>query len=109
GAAPLCVDGQSANEGLSDEQACALEPVRQLVNSQEAAAAGAGVSRVDIVLSWVMTTQSTGAGLPTLSAKIEAGPAATTQLAPTGMALGDLGMGLPPIADSYVGYIQLPY
>ncbi len=109
GAAPLCVDGHSQNDGLTDEQACALEPVRKLVNSQEAAAAAAGVSRADIVLSWVATTQSTGIVLQALGQKISASPAAQTTLAPTGMTLGDLGMGLAPIADIYIGAIQLPY
>lgn len=109
GAAPLCVNGSSQNDSLSDEQACALEPVRQLVNAQEAAAASAGVSRADIVLSWVATTQSTNAVLQQVAGRTKAGPAAVTQLAPTGMTLGDLGMGLAPIADIYIGIIRLPY
>ncbi|MGA7297607.1 MAG: Ig-like domain-containing protein [Rhodanobacteraceae bacterium] len=109
GAGALCVDGKSTSESLTDAQACALEPVRQLVNSQEAAAAGAGVSRADIVLSWVATTQSTNTVLNAVASKIEGAPAATTQLAPTGKTLGDLGLGLAPIADVYIGYINLPY
>ncbi|MGB8635361.1 MAG: hypothetical protein WCD66_05375 [Rhodanobacteraceae bacterium] len=109
GAAALCVNGKSTSESLTDAQACQLEPVRQLVNSQEAAAAGAGVSRADIVLSWVATTQSTNTVLNAVTSKIEGAPAATTQLAPTGKTLGDLGLGLAPIADVYIGYINLPY
>ncbi len=109
GAAPLCVNGKSTNESLTDDQACALEQVRQMVNAQEAAAAGEGVSRPDIVLSWVATTQSTNAVLQAVANKIEAGPAATTVLAPTMKTLGDVGLGLAPIADIYIGYIKLPY
>lgn len=109
GAAPLCVNGASTNASLTNDQACALEPVRQMVNAQEAAAAGKGISRPDIVLSWVATTQSTNTVLQALANKIEASPAATTQLAPTGMTLGDVGLGLAPIADIYIGYIKLPY
>ncbi len=41
---PLCTGGQSTLPALSAAQACALEPLRQLINSQEAAAASAGVA-----------------------------------------------------------------
>lgn len=109
GAAPLCVNNKSTNESLTDAQACALEPVRQRVNSQEAAAATAGVSRVDIVLSWIATTQSTSTVLQALTAKVELGAMAPVQLAPTGKTLGDLGLGLAPIADVYIGAIRMPY
>lgn len=111
GAAPLCVEGKSQNESLTDAEACALEPLRQMVNAQEAAAAGASVSRADIVLSWVATTQSTNTVLQAIATKIHKPdyPTATTQLAPTGMTLGDVGLGLAPIADIYIGYIKLPY
>ncbi|MDN5923838.1 MAG: hypothetical protein L0H70_02425 [Xanthomonadales bacterium] len=109
GASPLCVDGKSTSGSLSDAQACALEPVRQLVNSQEAAAATAGVSRIDISLSWVATTQSTTLELQALTQKIEANPPTTAQLAPSGMDLGDLGLGFAPIADIDVGILSVPY
>lgn len=109
GAAPLCVSGKSQNESLTDAEACALEPLRQMVNAQEAAAAGADVSRADIVLSWVATTQSTNAVLQAVANKVEESAPATTQLAPTGMTIGDVGLGLAPIADIYIGYIKLPY
>ncbi|HET8897448.1 MAG TPA: Ig-like domain-containing protein [Rhodanobacteraceae bacterium] len=111
GAAPLCVDGKSTNASLTDAQACQLEPVRQLVNAQEAAAATAGVVRENISLSWVATTESTTTVLQALSAKINApnSPPASVQMAPTGKTLGDLGLGLAPIADIYIGAMQLPY
>ena len=108
GAGALCVNGKSTSESLTDDQACKLEPVRQLVNSQEAAAADEGVSRADIVLSWVATTESTNTVLDALSAKIEQGPAAETHFIPTGQTLQTVGVGAP-IADISIGYIKLPY
>ncbi|HET6632561.1 MAG TPA: hypothetical protein VFG73_07630 [Rhodanobacteraceae bacterium] len=109
GSNPLCVDGKSTSDSLTDAQACALEPVRQLVNSQEAAAAAAGIDRTDISLSWVATTQSTTLELQALTARIEAMPPAAVQIAPTGMTLGDLGLGLAPIADVDIGIMTVPY
>ncbi len=51
-------NGKSVIPGLSDAQARALEPLRQLVNNQESAAASQGVARNSIVLSWTFMTQS---------------------------------------------------
>ena len=106
---PLCAGGQSTVRALPAAQACALEPLRQLTNAQEAAAVGAGVAPGSIALSWVMTTQSTTVELQAIDALVEASPAATTHIAPTGRTLGDLGVGLPPVADVYIGTIDLPY
>ncbi len=106
---PLCSGGQSTVNALPAAQACALEPLRQLTNAQEAAAIGAGVAPGSIALSWVMTTQSTTIELEAIDAVVEASPPATTHLAPTGKTLGDLGVGLPPVADIYIGTIDLPY
>ncbi|HKE48404.1 MAG TPA: hypothetical protein VKB52_10090, partial [Rhodanobacteraceae bacterium] len=106
---PLCSGGQSTVPALPASQACALEPLRQLTNSQEAAASAAGVSPGSIALSWVATTQSTTVALQAIDAVVEASPPATTHLAPTGKTLGDLGVGLPPVADIYIGTIDLPY
>jgi len=106
---PLCSGGASTIPALSAANACALEPLRQLVNSQEAAAAAAGVSPGSIAISWVATTQATTVPLQAIASVVEASPAATTHVAPTGKTLGDLGAGLPPIADIYIGTIDLPY
>jgi hypothetical protein len=58
--APLVdANGQSVIPGLSDAEAQTLEPLRQLVNNQESAAASQGVARANIVLSWSFMTQST--------------------------------------------------
>ncbi len=103
---PLFVNGQSTDPLLSNPQAQALEPLRQLVNSQEAAAASAGINRDNIVLSWVATTQSVSPTLQTIRAGTQPAPAI---LRPTGLTIQAAIPQLPPIADIYLGNIQLPY
>src|SRR5690606_40264356 len=91
-------NGQSTDPLLDNATARALEPLRQLTNAQEAAAASQGINPDNIVLSWTMTTQSIS---PTLSAvKSISGPTAAT-IAPTGantQLVGGAG-----IADIYIG------
>jgi pimeloyl-ACP methyl ester carboxylesterase len=108
-ASPLCANNTSLIAALPAATACALEPLRLLVNTQEAAAASAGVNASSIALSWVMTTQNITAPLLARRSVIEQSPPAKTTIAPTGKTLGDLGLGLPPVADIYVGTIDLPY
>ena len=105
----LCTGGQSTLPALPASSACPLEPLRQLVNSQEAAATAAGVAPGSIVLSWVATTQSITPTLQAVEAVVAASPPAVTHVAPTGLTLANLGLGLPPVADIYVGTIDLPY
>lgn len=97
-------DGNSTDPLLPNETAQALEPLRQLTNYQEAAAASQGVDPETIVLSWTLTTQSI---TPVLTAvKSITGPGEST-LAPTGMntaAVGGFGM-----ADIYIGTMTSPY
>lgn len=109
GKKPLCSGGQSTVAFLPAATACQLEPLRQLVNAQEAAAAGAGIAAGSIAMSWTATTQSITPTLQALSAITQASPPAQTMAMPSGKTLGDLGIGLPPIADIYVGMIALPY
>lgn len=106
---PLCRNGASTLPALPASQACALEPLRQLVNSQEAAAAAAGVDKNSIVMSWVATTQGITPSFLALRGKVAQSDPADTIIAPTGMTLGDLGLGLAPVADIYIGAISLPY
>jgi hypothetical protein len=106
---PLCVDGASTLPALSADEACALEPLRQLTNAQEAAAVGAGIPAGSIINSWVMTTQSTTVELQALDSIVETSDPAQTTLAPTGKTLADLGLGLPGNADIYIGVIAIPY
>ena len=105
----LCAGGHSTSPALPDATACQLEPLRQLVNAQEAAAQGAGIAAGSIAMSWTATTQSITPTLQALAAITQASPAAETHTAPTGMTLASLGLGLPPIADIYIGTIKLPY
>ncbi|MCK9537628.1 Ig-like domain-containing protein [Dokdonella sp.] len=106
---PLCANGASTIPALPASSACALEPLRQLVNSQEAAAAAAGVAKSSIIMSWVATTQGITPTLQVLQGVTAQSDPAPSVIAPTGMTLGDLGMGLPPVADIYIGMVALPY
>ncbi|GIX32186.1 MAG: lipase [Lysobacterales bacterium] len=101
---PLCVNGQSTDPLLPASTACALEPLRQLVNSQEAAANSRGIPRERIILSWVATTQGI---TPVLQAVRSTVTARSVQLARTGLTTAIAG--LPPVADIYIGVISLPY
>jgi hypothetical protein len=106
---PLITDGGVSTDPLLDNAtAQALEPVRQLVNSQEAAAEAVGIPRDDIVLSWTATTQSITPVLETVRSTLSA---TASQLAPTGLTTADV---LPPgaspgIADVFIGVVDLPY
>lgn len=106
---PLCSGGVSTDPLLPNATACALEPLRQLTNSQEAAAAAAGIDRNKIVLSWVATTQSITPVLGAVQARTAQTPATSTLIVPTGLNLSQVNPLLPPIADVYVGAIDLPY
>jgi pimeloyl-ACP methyl ester carboxylesterase len=107
--APLCANGQSTVFILTAAQACALEPLRQLVNSQEAAAHAAGIDPGRIVLSWVATTQSTTVELQALTSLIDAAPNSAAAFVPTGLNLSQINAALPPVADVYVGKLSMPY
>ncbi len=101
----LCVNGQSTVPTLTNAQACALEPLRQLTNAQEAVlATAAGIPRERVVLSWTFTTQSITPVLQTVRAAVQPAP---VTLAPSGLTIA--AAGLPPIADIVVGTIDLPY
>ncbi|HMM67675.1 MAG TPA: Ig-like domain-containing protein [Dokdonella sp.] len=106
---PLCTGGVSTDPLLPNATACALEPLRQLTNSQEFAAAGAGIAPSKIVLSWVMTTQGITPVLGAVQSRTAQTAPAATQVAPTGLNLSQLNPALPPIADVYIGTIDLPY
>ena len=103
---PLCVNGQSTDPLLPTANACALEPLRLLTNSHLAAANSRGIAPGRVVLSWVATTQSTSQVLQANASRVTPAP---VQVAPTGLNLGSLGAGLPPVADIFIGTITLPY
>jgi pimeloyl-ACP methyl ester carboxylesterase len=101
---PLCANGQSTEPLLPAATACALEPLRKLTNSHLAAAAGAGIQPDDVVLSWVFTTQSITPVMQAVRSVTEPGAA---MLVPSGMDLS--AVGLPPVADIFIGTLQVPY
>jgi len=107
--APVCVNGQSTISLLPASTTCALEPLRKLINSQEAAAATVGIDRGRIVLSWVATTQSTTVELQAITSLIDAAPNSAAAFVPIGQNLSQINPSLPPIADVYVGALTLPY
>jgi hypothetical protein len=103
---PIC-NGAQVLDPLVPASSCpAIESLRQLTNSQEAAAASRGIAREDIVLSWVATTQSI---TPVMQAVKSTVVPRAHALAP----IGDLGAvsggQLPPIATVMAGFIDLPY
>ncbi len=106
---PLCTNGTSTDPLLPNATACALEPLRRLTNSQEAAANAAGIVPSKIVLSWVATTQSITPVLGAVQARTAQTPAAAPLIVPTGLNLSQINPALPPIASVYVGAIDLPY
>lgn len=108
---PLCANGQSTDPLLPAATACALEPLRQLVNSQEGALDVFDGVRTDrrVALSWVATTQSITPELMAVQGRIEQSPVPTAHVAPTGLTLAQINPALPPVADVYVGVLALPY
>lgn len=97
-------NGTSTEPLLPDSTAQSLEPLRQLVNSQEAAAASRGTSRQRIVLSWTATTQSTTQVVGALRSVIEP---ADSVVAPAG---ADTSVaGLQGLADIHIGRLEMPY
>ncbi len=99
-------NGNSTDPLISDATAQALEPLRQLVNSQEAAAESAGIPRDKIVVSWTATTQSITPVLSALRSTIQ--PSQAT-MAFTGMTTAAVIPGSSGPADIYIGVIGLPY
>jgi hypothetical protein len=106
--------GRSTDPLLDDATAQALEPLRQLTNSQEAAAASAGISRDKIVLSFTATTQAV---TPVLNVVRSIAQPTSTQMAQACVAPGvclTTADVLPPgaspgIADLYIGIMEMPY
>lgn len=97
-------NGKSTDSLVPDEDAQALEGLRQMTLGQEAAAASVGIPKEDIILSWTAQTQAITPVLKNL--RSIARPAPTT-VGPTGLntaAVGGFGL-----ADLFAGIITLPY
>lgn len=102
-----CTDPSVSTDPLLPRaNACGLEPLRLLTNSHLVAAASRGIPRDDVIVSWVMTTQSISPVLAAVRSTVT--PAATT-LVPTGLTLQAANAALPPIADIFIGTIAMPY
>ena len=106
---PLCQNGASTLPALDSASACALEPLRQLTNLQEAAAKTAGVDPGSIVLSWTATTQATTAVMQAITGLIDAAPNQSPFLVSTGVDLSKINSALPPVADVWAGSLSVPY
>lgn len=103
--APLVdANGNSTDPLLPNATARALEPLRQIINTQENALEAFGVPRGDIVLSFTATTQAITPVLKILRSIAQPAPVTT---APTGLTTAAIGaFGL---ADIHIGVITLPY
>jgi pimeloyl-ACP methyl ester carboxylesterase len=92
---------------LSNAQAIALEPLRQLTNIAEAQivlnASNPAIVNSDIILSWSFTTQSIGDVLANERSQINGGSAPAMTLVDSTV---DSPLGA---ADIYVGTIAVPY
>ena len=111
---PLVVNGVSTEPLLDNASASALEPLRQLISAQEAAAAGVGIPRENIVLSFTATTQAITPVLSAIRSTLRPTSTQVGRACPApGVCLTTANV-LPPgaspgIADIYLGVIELPY
>lgn len=101
---PLCVNGASTDPLLPTANACALEPLRLLTNSQLAAANSRGIAPENVVSSWVFTTQSITPVLQAVRSRVQPG---AVRLARTGLTTSIVGTA--PNADLLIGTLTLPY
>jgi len=101
------VDGGGVSQaaGLTDAQAVALEPLRLLVSTSEAAisAADANLETTDIILSWSFTTESISDVLKQVRADIRGGAVPNSFLVDS---MSDSPLGG---ANIWVGSVDVPY
>jgi hypothetical protein len=97
--------GNSTDPLLDNATAQLLEPLRQLTNASEAAAASIGIDPSTIVVSWVATTQSI---TPVLGAVRSTLTPQFSQLAQTFLNTSAVPGGAG-IADIYIGVMNVPY
>ena len=84
-----------------------LEPIRQMVNAQEAAALTQGIAKNRIIMSWSFTTQSV---TPILSAATAQAKASNILISPTAVGTTKLiSDKLQGKANIHVGVLDLPY
>lgn len=90
-----------------------LEPVRQHINNLELIAQSADIDSVNIVQSWVLSTQSTTAVLNAVAADATTG---ALSMAPTGLNTSNIptlinyaGLAYAGAADIHIGTLDVPY
>ena len=87
----------------------ALEPLRQLIATQEAAAEAAGVAKQRIILSWTFTTQSVMPVYQQVLAQADAEPQTLTMMPSAVGTTADISPLLAGKADIHVGVVDVPY
>lgn len=97
-------NGNSTYELINNATARALEPLRQITGTMEAAAEAAGIPHEDIVLAWTVQTQSITPTLKLLRSIAEPAPVLAAPTGLTTQAVGGFGL-----ADIVIGVITLPY
>ena len=102
---PIVVGGVSQIPTLTDAEATALEPVRQLISTSEATlgAFDSSLDTGDIILSWLFSTQSIGNVLTQVRTDILGGAVPTTAIVDS---MADSALGA---TDIWVGTLDVPY
>lgn len=95
-----------ASQSLANTPYAALEPLRQLIGTQEAAAVGKGVAKARIILSWAFTTQSV---TPVLQAAVSQAKAGKMLISPALGTTKTFSSNLRGKANVHVGSLDLPY
>jgi len=99
--------GRSLVDGVSNTDAQIIEQFRPLtILHAQFAADAAGIAIKDLVLTSTFRTQSIGDVLSQVRTQAQA---ETLAVQSAGIDTGDLGFGLPGIADIYVGTLDVPY
>jgi len=110
-ATPIVVGGVSQIPTLTDAEAAALEPVRQLISTSEATlgAFDSNLDTGDIILSWLFSTQAVGDVL-TVARGLAGTPAINNLTAFAGDLFG-MGAGVSPMgaANIFTADITIPY
>lgn len=95
-----------ATQSLAGTPYAALEPLRQLIGTQEAAAVAKGVAKARIILSWTFTTQSV---TPVLQAAVSQAKAGKMLMSPALGTTQTFSSSLRGKANVHIGSLALPY
>ncbi|WP_238388373.1 hypothetical protein [Sinimarinibacterium sp. NLF-5-8] len=91
----------------NDTQRATLETIRGVYQAQILPGlAAAGIAKENLVIAWPFTTQTVRKTLARLQQNVESKPLTLINI---GKTTQDLIEALPPVADVYVGSIELPY